>query len=292
MLHSHVQKYPDGSEQQQVTCYAHKDSNNNWMIERAWGVEAPESPDVVFVKDGDIVRLVHAGTKKSLHSHNLPAPLSKDELEVSCYGNETFGDINDHWQIERVMDLTGKSTDRIRSLSTQFRLRHVQSGCLLRADRVTLPQWGFKQEEVVCQKKPNNDSTSNYWNIENHVNSKCNFHIYQVPPGGKEMYRSSFIRDFIDLNIGMWTSNNALTPDGDKEPEPLTSMPYHWPFLLRTLRMCGWGDSDIKYLLVGNPFIWWSSTASLLILSFTFIIYNIRQKRGHNDFTPSNFCLT
>lgn len=161
----------------------------------------------------------------------------------------------------------------------------------MRADRVTLPQWGFKQEEVVCQKIPQNDSTYNFWNIENHVNDL-------MPPGGAAAYQSFFFRDFIDLNVAMyvffklrWTSNNALTPDPDKEPEALTSMPHHWPFLLKTLRMSGWGDTEIKFWLVGNPFIWWSSTAALITLLGSFFVYVIRMKRGNVDFLTISFCF-
>ena len=114
-----------------------------------------------------------------------------------------------------------------------------------------------------------------------------------VPPGNSKTYGSYFIRDFIDINIGMWTTNNALTPDLDKEPAPLTSMPYHWPFMLRTLRMCGWGDNEIKFFLVGNPTIWWSSTASLVLLTLSFIIYSIRRQRGISDFkTWGIICIT
>jgi dolichyl-phosphate-mannose-protein mannosyltransferase len=63
LLHSHIQKFPSGSEQQQVTTYSHKDSNNDWMIQKPWNadgspvVEEEEDSPVQFVEDGDIIRL-------------------------------------------------------------------------------------------------------------------------------------------------------------------------------------------------------------------------------------------
>eukprot|EP00842_Homolaphlyctis_polyrhiza_P001838 jgi/Hompol1/2655/HPOL_002999-RA len=217
LLHSHVQRYPSGSEQQQVTCYHHKDNNNEFIVMKPWGVDSDLANDPVqFVESGDVIRLVHDQTKKNIHGHNVPGPITTTANEVSGYGNETFGDSNDHWIIERVDD----------------------------------------------------------WS-----NAKGS-----LPPGGKNAYKGSFIRDFFDLNVAMWSSNNALTPDQDKEPDQLVSQPYHWPLMLRGLRMCGWSDSDIKYYLLGNPFIWWSSTACIVLLPILFLVYTIRWRRGLRDF--------
>ncbi|KAJ3269778.1 Protein O-mannosyltransferase 2 [Terramyces sp. JEL0728] len=267
LLHSHVQKFPEGSEQQQVTTYSHKDLNNEWKVEKVWGASDRNEDDAPeFVKDGDIIR--------------LDAPVTSSDYEVSGYG--AFNDTNDHWRVEKVDDIHDNSHNEFRSLTTRFRLMHVNLGCALRSDGVTLPEWGFKQGEVVCQKKPELNSKSVMWNIELHVNPK-------LPPGGHNAYKSSFLRDFMDLNVAMWSSNNALTPDPFKEMGQLESKPYHWPFLLRGLRICGWSDTDVKYYLLGNPFIWWSTTASLVGLLVTVIFYVTRQARGLKDFGPGSY---
>ncbi|KAJ3289744.1 Protein O-mannosyltransferase 2 [Borealophlyctis nickersoniae] len=280
LLHSHVQRYPTGSEQQQITCYHHKDSNNEWIVTRPWDDEkakdGPQEPEEELIQSGDIVRLVHAQTGRNLHSHPVKAPITTSENEVSCYGNWTIGDRNDLWKVEKVDDIIEPKSKHIRSLTTRMRFRHIQSGCLLRSHGVTLPQWGFKQMEVVCQKKGENDSPNNMWNIEQHFNEK-------LPAGGPGAYKSKFFKDFIDLNVAMWTSNNALTPDPDKEPDQLTSAPYQWPLMLVGLRMCGWGDSSVKFWLIGNPVVWWGALLGLIIFALAFLGYAVRAQRKIND---------
>ncbi|KAI9017818.1 Dolichyl-phosphate-mannose-protein mannosyltransferase-domain-containing protein [Gaertneriomyces semiglobifer] len=281
LLHSHVQRYPSGSEQQQVTCYHHKDSNNEWIVSRAWGSPEPAANQTDIIKDGEVIRLVHASTNRNLHSHSVKAPITTSENEVSCYGNSTVGDVNDHWRVEKVDDISGAGTTTIRSLTTRFRLRHVHSGCLLRSHAVNLPEWGFKQAEVLCQKKGDPNSSNNMWNIEQHWNDA-------LPPGGKGAYKSRFLKDVLDLNVAMWTSNNALTPDPDKE-DALTSDPWQWPLMLVGLRMCNWSDTAVKFWLIGNPAVWWSGAAGIVVFAFVSLVYLIRWKRGLEDWrTPAS----
>ncbi|KAI6041210.1 hypothetical protein EDC04DRAFT_1332288 [Pisolithus marmoratus] len=62
----------------------------------------------------------------------------------------------------------------------------------------------------------------------------------------------------------MMTSNNALVPDPDKD-DILASHPTDWPWLRLGLRMCGWGDRQPKYYLLGTPLVWWGGTLSLIV---------------------------
>jgi dolichyl-phosphate-mannose-protein mannosyltransferase len=119
---------------------------------------------------------VHEPTGRNLHSHNVPAPVTKLNNEISCYGNATIGDINDYWVVEVVDDIhRGKreKVDRIHSLTTRLRLRHFVSGCYVRAANKNLPEWGFKQIEVSCDKENNQDDPYTYWNVESHWNDRC-----------------------------------------------------------------------------------------------------------------------
>lgn len=176
LLHSHVQTYPVGSQQQQVTCYHYKDDNNNWRVEKPWThAKVDDEGDIEFLKHGDIIRLQHTATSRNLHSHNVVAPVSKLNNEVSCYGNMTAGDAGDHWQVEIVDDLVlghKEKVPHVRSLTTKLRFRHVLSSCYLVAPNSVLPPWGFKQIEVSCDKQNNPGDPHSHWNIESHWNGR------------------------------------------------------------------------------------------------------------------------
>ncbi|KAK6226372.1 dolichyl-phosphate-mannose-protein mannosyltransferase [Colletotrichum tabaci] len=276
LLHSHVQTYPEGSTQQQVTCYHHKDANNDWFFypNRHDEDYDPEA-EPRFIADGSTIRLIHAQTGRNLHSHEIAAPMTKADKEVSCYGNLTIGDDKDHWQVEVVRDVASRDRSRIRTLTTAFRLRHPTLGCYLRAGNVNLPQWGFKQIEVTCTKKNNPKDSYTHWNVEAHTNEK-------LPPGDPGSYKSPFLHDFIHLNVAMMTSNNALVPDPDKQDD-LASQWWQWPILNVGLRMCGWDDNIVKYFLLGNPLVYWGSTAGLGIFALVVVWYVIRWQRGYAD---------
>ena len=179
LLHSHVQTYPVGSQQQQVTCYHYKDENNEWNILPRWD-EPPynAAEPIKYLADGDVIRLQHAPTTRNLHSHPVPAPVTKLNSEVSGYGNTTIGDLHDYWRVEVVDDLKRGSKEkvtRIHSLTTRLRFKHEATGCYLRAANAILPQWGFKQVEVSCDKENNPKDVHTYWNVESHWNDRCTF---------------------------------------------------------------------------------------------------------------------
>jgi dolichyl-phosphate-mannose-protein mannosyltransferase len=84
------------------------------------------------------------------------------------------------------------------------------------------------------------------------------------------------------------TSNNALIPDPDKE-DILASKPLDWPFLHLGLRMCGWGDNQTKFYLLGNPVNYWGGALSLIAFVVVLGIYLLRSQRRYVDMEPSEF---
>jgi dolichyl-phosphate-mannose-protein mannosyltransferase len=281
LLHSHVQTYPEGSNQQQVTCYHHKDANNDWFFypnRRDADYNPEEAPR--FIGNGDVIRLIHAQTGRNLHSHEIAAPITKADREVSSYGNLTVGDEKDHWKIEVISDVASRDRSKVRTLTTAFRLKHEVLGCYLRAGNVNLPQWGFKQIEVTCTKDNKPRDAYTHWNIEAHTNEK-------LPPGDPGKYKSPFLRDFVHLNVAMMTSNNALVPDPDKQDD-LASQWWQWPILHVGLRMCSWDDKIVKYFLLGNPLVYWGSTAGLGIFALLVAWYTIRWQRGYKELSQND----
>lgn len=118
----------------------------------------------------------------------------------------------------------------------------------------------------------------------------CFAHTIPVPAGDTKYYKSPFLRDFWHLNVAMMTSNNALVPDPDKE-DILASKPFDWPFLHLGLRMCGWGDTQTKYYLMGNPVIWWGGALSLIVSLGALGVYLLRMQRKYLDMDASTSAI-
>ncbi|EEB08881.2 O-mannosyltransferase Ogm2 [Schizosaccharomyces japonicus yFS275] len=245
--------------------YHHKDDNNNWYFFPPHGPSRyfPEQDDSLTpIVHGSLVRMFHPATGRNLHTHSVPAPVSSGQYEVSCYGNSTIGDEKDYWIVEVVEDtLTGNKTG-VHALSSVIRLYSPVMKCYLAMDKANLPSWGFSQREVTCDPNASPKDVRTHWNVEEHYNPR-------LPAAPK---------DFIHLNRAMLETNNALVPDDDKF-DALRSEAYQWPFLLATLRMCGWGDNQIKYLLIGNPFSYWLSTACIGVFLLLCVTYFLKWRR-------------
>ncbi|XP_075584705.1 protein Malvolio [Dermatophagoides farinae] len=115
-LHSHDIKYGSGSGQQSVTgTDKQEDVNSYWQI----GAKTDEQCERgTPIECGSIIRLTHLQTKKNLHSHHFPSPLSHNQ-EVSAFGKDGDGDTGDNWQIL----CGGKHWE----LNSNIRFKHVDT---------------------------------------------------------------------------------------------------------------------------------------------------------------------
>ncbi|KAL5283042.1 POMT2 family protein [Megaselia abdita] len=165
-LHSHYHLYPKGAgaRQQQITTYTHKDENNKWIIKP---YKVDEYKKVKMLKNGDLIRLMHFSTKRNLHSHNEPAPITKKHLQVTGYGESGMGDTNDVWKI---IIPGGKDNETLLTVTTKFTLIHFLQNCALTSSGKQLPKWGFEQAEVSCNL--NVRDTNAFWNFEDNINEK------------------------------------------------------------------------------------------------------------------------
>lgn len=166
--------------EQQITLYPHRDSNNDWQIVNATAEGDPDyawqTEPLHFIQAGQRVKLRHTTTSKHLHSHDIRPPVSDVEFqnEVSGYGMPGYsGDLNDDWfvEIEKGDSSDSTSWKRLRTLRTKFRLRHALTGCYLFSHKVKLPDWGFEQQEVTCNK--NAVMANSLWIVETNTHPKC-----------------------------------------------------------------------------------------------------------------------
>ncbi|TDL15830.1 glycosyltransferase family 39 protein [Rickenella mellea] len=282
-LHSHAHNFPTGSKQQQITLYPHRDANNNWLIINATSDNGdpsydPEIGPLEYIRPFAQIKLQHLATDKRLHSHDFRPPVSDVDFqnEVSAYGAPGFaGDANDNWivEIEGGDRRDRESWKRLRTLRTHFRLRHTLQGCYLFSHKIKLPEWGFEQQEVTCNK--NAVKANSLWYIETNTHPKLDDNAQKVN------YRlPGFLSKFLELQAVMWRTNAGLT-----DRHIFDSRPTSWPRLRRGINF--WVKDHRQIYLVGNPVVWWLSTLAVLAYAGVRGLLILRAQRGFRDFNNS-----
>lgn len=184
------------------------------------------------------------------------------------------GDANDDFFVEISPHTRGGrdkrlARKRLRTLRSHFRLRHVMTGCYLFSHKVKLPEWGFEQQEVTCNKNPVWDNS--LWYVE------TNKHAQLGPKHEKVNYhKPGFMSKFLELQAVMWQTNAGLT-----EKHAYDSRPGQWPWLRRGINF--WVQNHRQVYLIGNPFIWWSSTFAVAAYLVARALVIIRAQRGFKD---------
>lgn len=243
-LHSHPHMYPEGSKQQQITGYHHRDQNNLWIVRRPMVVNVTyvadplpsEHKELVPLRHGDKIRLEHIATGRFLHSHPVEPPVSNKEhhYEVSAYGHHPseFSDLNDNWTI-LITDSKGNPKDEpeegklgepIHAMETTFRLTHQLLGCHLNTAGKLLPDWGFKQNEITCSREAKRSNAM--WAFETNEHPLIDLSKAELVSYPK----LGFWGKFVELNVRMWKSNAGLSAD-----HPFASRPWTWVWLSRGL---------------------------------------------------------
>ncbi|ORY26861.1 hypothetical protein BCR39DRAFT_539830 [Naematelia encephala] len=266
-LHSHADHYPlrydDGrisSQGQQVTCYPHNDTNNNWQILPT--KEIPETGRGRIVRHNDVIQLKHIVTDTVLLTHDVASPLMPTNQEFTTVSlDEGAEEGSRHADTLFQVQITdAHEGEPWRSLSGHFKLIHMPTKVALWTHAQSLPEWAFGQQEVNGNKNAADRTTS--WYVDDIIadGTGNDFRNRTVHVEAKAVKRRSFIKKFVELQILMLQHNAGLTAS-----HPYASSPVEWPFCLSGISFWTDGATNQQIYMIGNLLGWWTCAVAVSV---------------------------
>ncbi|XP_078282058.1 protein O-mannosyl-transferase 1 isoform X4 [Rhinoraja longicauda] len=284
-LHSHKNMYPiryDGgrgsSHQQQVTCYPFKDVNNWWIIKDPGKQELVVSNPPRSVRHGDIVQLVHGMTARYLNTHDVAAPVSPHWQEISCYVDYNISmPAQNLWKVEIVNRET--ENEIWKTILSEVKLLHVNTSAVLTLSGTALPDWGYRQLEIVGDKSSTVYHRNMAWNVEEHRYGKSEEQKereleLQTPVQMDVTQNMSFMAKFMELQLRMLTLKNEETE------HKYSSSPLDWINMDTNIAYWLHPSTNAQVQLVGNISTWSTATVGILVYAVLFLWHLLRQRRG------------
>ncbi|KAH0505324.1 Protein O-mannosyl-transferase 1 [Microtus ochrogaster] len=279
-FNSQTHRYENGrgsSHQQQVTCYPFKDINNWWIVKdpgrHQLVVNNPPRP----VRHGDIIQLVHGMTTRLLNTHDVAAALSPHSQEVSCYIDYNISmPAQSLWKLDIVN--RESSRDTWKTILSEVRFVHVNTSAVLKLSGAHLPDWGFRQLEVVGEKSRGHHE-SMVWNVEEHRYGQSQEQeereLELHSPSQVDISRNlSFMARFSELQWKMLTLKN------ENSEHKYSSTPLEWVTLDTNIAYWLHPRTSAQIHLLGNIVIWASASLATVAYILLFLWYLLRRRRS------------
>ncbi|XP_024048834.1 protein O-mannosyl-transferase 1 isoform X2 [Terrapene carolina triunguis] len=283
-LHSHKSTYPiryengrGSSHQQQVTCYPFKDVNNWWIVKDPGRQQLVVSNPPRPVRHGHIVQLVHGITTRYLNTHDVAAPLSPHSQEISCYIDYNISmPAQNLWRVEIVN--RESDTDVWKTILSEVRFVHVNTSAVLKLSGASLPEWGYRQLEIIGEKLSKGYHQSILWNVEEHRYGKSQEQkereVELHSPTQADISKNlSFVARFTELQWKILTLKNEDTE------HKYSSSPLDWITMDTNIAYWFHPLSGAQIHLIGNVLTWASANVATLVYVCLFLWYLLRRRR-------------
>jgi len=274
--------YPPGvgAEHQLVVQEFHLDELN------AWGFKRPDQPELDDfmapaykpepVRHGDLVRIFNIYTERHLHTHRIPAPITKHMYQITGFGE--IGEFYEGsvWRI--LLDEPGAEVGvtPLRAVGSLFRIINNRTGCALRPGLSKLPTWGYGAWEVVCDPKGvNPPDKDQLWQIDENVNTRM--------PGEdlKARYQLSTLGRIWEMHDVMFKTNRGLKIrdfEGEEGLQKLlSSQPWMWPIVYKGCP--GYTGNIYSLYFIGSPQVYFLNFAILCLLPLLSVVFGVQQVR-------------
>ncbi|XP_013909465.1 PREDICTED: LOW QUALITY PROTEIN: protein O-mannosyl-transferase 1-like [Thamnophis sirtalis] len=214
--------------------------------------------------------------------HDVAAPLSPHSQEVSCYIDYNISmPAQNLWRVEIV---NRDSDNEIwKTILSEVRLVHVNTSAVLKLSGASLPEWGYRQLEVIGEKISKGYHQSMLWNVEEHRYGKSHEQKERevelhLPTQINISQNLTFVAKFTELQWKILTLKNE-----DIEHCKYSSSPLDWITLETNIAYWFHSSSGAQIHLLGNLVNWTSANVATIVYVILFLGYLLRRRRNIRD---------
>uniref|UniRef100_A0AAY5JWM9 dolichyl-phosphate-mannose--protein mannosyltransferase n=1 Tax=Esox lucius TaxID=8010 RepID=A0AAY5JWM9_ESOLU len=213
--------------------------------------------------------------------HDVAAPMSPHAQEVSGYIDFNVSmPAQNLWKV----DIANRETEQEvwKTILSEVRLVHVKTSAVLKLSGSALPEWGFRQLEVVGDKIYKGYQPTGVWNVEEHRYGRSQEQkereLELHSPTHIDINRNlTFMAKFLELQWRM------LTVKQETSEHKYSSSPLDWITMDTNIAYWLHHTGNAQIHLMGNLVTWSLGNLALMGYLLLFLSYLLRRRRKIED---------